>query len=215
MSEATTTPSTTEEHPLPYDYEDTAKTLDVMFDDGDTMELRVICKPVNKYAKIYNLFFTDKAAMLAAVRRYDADKTVGGIYTILNKIDPEKRKVSTTPGTKTDDISHRRKLILDFDAIKPPGVPPTCSSTDVEKAETIDRAGDCVEWLHNHGITQEPLWGDSGNGTHVIYAIDLPVDISSYDLLSAFYDRLNQEGFAVDVSLKDAPRVCKLYGTVA
>jgi len=194
-----------------YDYADTVKTIDAMFDDGDLMELRVI----KKNGKIANLFFTNKTELLSAVKIHDIDPNVGGIYTIFNKINPESRTTSTKPGTTAEDILYRRKLILDFDAIKPTGTPALSSSTDAEKAETIVRAGDCIEWLHNNGIPQEPLWGDSGNGTHVIYNINLPNDQESYALISALYDRLNKEDFSVDVSLKDAPRICKLYGTVA
>lgn len=195
---------------LPYDYVDTIQTLDALFEDGDLLELRVIPK---SGVNIKNLFFTDKSQMITTVRKYDADTSIGGIYTVFNKINPER--IGDHSGTNKHDIIRRTKLVLDFDAIRAPGTPALSSSTEDEKKETVTRAGDCVEWLCANGISQHPMWGDSGNGTHVTYKIDLPVDQESYDLINAVFGRLNKEGFDVDVTMKDAPRVCKLYGTMA
>ena len=61
--------------------------------------------------------------------------------------------------------------------------------------------------------------GDSGNGAHLLYRVDLPNDRASLDLvkgvLEALSFRFSDERVSVDITTANAARIWKLYGTTA
>jgi hypothetical protein len=80
----------------------------------------------------------------------------------------------------------------------------------------------------------EPVLADSGNGYHLLYRIDLPADDAFETLpdgqvvkrngettelvracLKALAARFDTPEVAIDTGVFDAPRICKLYGTMA
>src|SRR5690606_17115462 len=65
----------------------------------------------------------------------------------------------------------------------------------------------------------EPLAGESGNGWHLLYPLDLPNDADSAALvkgaLAGLAARLDDAAVKVDQSVFNAARITKLYGTVA
>ena len=64
-----------------------------------------------------------------------------------------------------------------------------------------------------------PIYADSGNGAHLLYAIDLPNDDASRELLqnclAACAFMVGDDVVKVDTSVYNASRICKLYGTMA
>jgi hypothetical protein len=65
----------------------------------------------------------------------------------------------------------------------------------------------------------EPVVGDSGNGYHLLYRIDLPNDRGSLELvkgvLEALAFKFSDEAVEVDTTTCNAARIWKLYGTTA
>ena len=65
----------------------------------------------------------------------------------------------------------------------------------------------------------EPVVGDSGNGAHLLYRVDLPNDRESMELvkgvLEALSFKFSDETVAVDTTTCNAARIWKLYGTTA
>ena len=61
------------------------------------------------------------------------------------------------------------------------------------------------------------MLGDSGNGGHVTFAVDLPNDLETATLLSAFLNRLKaryDDGtVSIDEKVFNAARIWKVYGT--
>ena len=116
--------------------------------------------------------------------------------------------------TADHEVSHRRRLLLDFDPVRPAGV----SSTDDEHAAALARAKECKNWLAAQGFP-EPLLGDSGNGGHLVYGLDLPNDESSRLLVEDFLKTVAREfsdsKVKLDVSVFNAARISKVYGTMA
>ena len=124
-----------------------------------------------------------------------------------------------TPYAKDTTADHaivtRRWLPLDVDADKPKGV---CSS-DEQKA----RARECWEELETCLFSlgfPEPVKGDSGNGWHLLYRLDLPSNDETTATIKAFYDALDKRfkgdwtGRAkLDTSVYNPARIWKLYGT--
>jgi len=149
----------------------------------------------------------DVAGLGRDVRRLGPKK---GTYATLNPVNGDK----TTGSASDHDISHRRYLLIDVDPTRPSGV----SATEAEKeiaGEVIDAI---ARWLKLLGFP-DPILADSGNGFHLLYAIDLPNDDESTDLirecLRAVSAKFSVEGAKVDTSVFNASRIVKLYGTLS
>ncbi len=65
----------------------------------------------------------------------------------------------------------------------------------------------------------DPVAGDSGNGCHLLYRVDLPNDRESADLVQNVLKTLaflfDDEIVKLDTGVYNAARIWKLYGTVA
>jgi hypothetical protein len=61
--------------------------------------------------------------------------------------------------------------------------------------------------------------GDSGNGAHLLYRIDLPNNQESLELargvLEALAFKFSDEAVSLDTGVHNAARIWKLYGTTA
>jgi hypothetical protein len=99
--------------------------------------------------------------------------TVSGYFTD-NRLRSYARET-----TSDEQITERRWLPLDFDPKRPSGI----SSTNTEKDAALARAIDCREFLRAEGWP-EPVFADSGNGAHLLYAIQEPNDAATRDLLT-------------------------------
>jgi hypothetical protein len=161
-------------------------------------------------------YFDDAAKMLAAVRGITTAK---GIYIIPNPVDPSllaraaNRIRKATKGESTSDanIVARRWLLVDADPQRPAGI----SSTDVEHAAALQRADD----IRRHLVARdwlEPVVADSGNGAHLLYRIDLPVDDAGVvdRCLKAIAARFDDAAVKIDTTVHNPARIWKLYGTL-
>jgi hypothetical protein len=92
------------------------------------------------------------------------------------------------------------------------------SSTDKEKRTALSRAREVRDHLTGQGWP-EPVVGDSGNGAHLLYRIDLPNDQESLRLVKGVLETLaftfSDETVSVDTTTCNAARIWKLYGTTA
>jgi hypothetical protein len=92
------------------------------------------------------------------------------------------------------------------------------SSTDSEKQAALRRARGVRAHLGEQGWP-EPVVGDSGNGAHLLYWVDLPNTRESLQLikgvLQALSFKFSDECVEVDTSTCNAGRIWKLYGTTA
>src|SRR5581483_4232112 len=145
----------------------------------------------------------------------------GQIYFVLNPVKSAligrycNRYQDWAKDTTTDkDVTCRRWLLTDFDPNRPAGV----SATDAEKAAAEARMRACQTWLRERGWP-EPVEGDSGNGYHNVYRVDLPNDDEARQLLErcleALSFRFSDEAVKVDQTTFNAARICKLYGVLA
>lgn len=110
------------------------------------------------------------------------------------------------------DIQVHRWLLIDCDPRRPAGV----SATDEEKARAQALAMRIRQYLRHVGFA-EPILGDSGNGYHLLYAIQVSVADSALltRLLSTLDDMFSTEAVSVDRVVFNPSRITKLYGTVA
>ena len=198
---------------------DLSRTLTTLFPDGGTLELRALADH-----SVHSGYFDDFGLLIEKAEALDGMPEVAGIYVTLNIVNPallsrRSNRVKMNlgykePATGDGDILRRRWLPVDLDPVRPAGV----SSTDAEHGAALARAGEVAAWLSSKGFP-EPVRGDSGNGAHLLYRIDLPNDEEATRLVRGTLTLLNlmfsDENVQVDPANFNAARIWKLYGTVS
>ena len=191
-----------------------ARALEVLFEPGAVAELRAI-----RNGKTAAGYFDDPEALAREAGKLDGQEYT--VYVTANPVDPallarsqNRVKHPLRESTSDRDILRRRWLLVDLDPARPAGV----SATDEEKNAARERAREIYAHLHRSGWS-EPVIGDSGNGYHLLYPIDLPNDPESLELvrgvLEALSFRFTDERVSVDTTTSSAARIWKLYGTTA
>lgn len=179
---------------------------------------------------IYVGHFNDEERLLAEIEQWDRRDDVAGIFTLINPVRQSafelegRLKINNTmvkkaPAAKDTEIERRLRLLIDADPLKDSGKGKKASSTTEEKA----MAKEAISYLKLRLEEQawpEPIEGDSGNGYHLIYSIDLPNDEESKTLIKKFLHSLNlllpqdlRGSVQIDEMVFNASRVSKLFGT--
>ena len=196
-----------------------ARAISILAEPGQVVELRALADTA-----IHSGYFNDYAACARFAEVLDCDPSVHGCYVTLNMVNPAllarranriKMHLSRSDTTTSDaDILRRRWLPIDIDPVRPSGV----SSTDAEHELARAKAEEIAGWLSQFGFP-EPVTGDSGNGAHLLYRIDLPNDELSTKLVKSVLGILDllfsDTAVSVDMANYNAGRIWKLYGTVA
>lgn len=178
---------------------------------GSIIELRL---PKTERDGTVSGYFSDPQHLVDAARNARGP----GVYVTLNRIPTDllaradnRVKTRVRETTSDKEVTRRLKLLLDFDPPRAAGI----SATDAEHDAAIDAARAARAALN----WPAPVLADSGNGGHLIYAIDLPNDEETTALiklvLKAAAQRFNTPRVQVDTSVFNASRISKLYGTVA
>ena len=197
-----------------------AKAVSVLFEPGDVVELRII----KKKGYIGSGYYDDHDQLVKQAGVLERRKDLPGIYVTLNQINPallSRRsnrmlmEMSKKDNTTSDaDITRRRWLPIDLDPVRPSGI----SSSEEEHQRAFCRGLEIVNWLSEKGFP-EPIIADSGNGSHLLYRIDLPNDPESTVLVKQVLQVLDgifsDEAVMVDTANFNAGRIWKLYGTTA
>lgn len=169
-------------------------------------------------------YFNDMDAAAAAAAKYNG--RADGVYFTLNPVmtallsRASNRIAEWAELTTSDDhIDRRIWLPVDVDPrVNKRKRPAGISSADEEHDAALARAAAIREWLSLQGWP-EPVVADSGNGGALLYAIDLPNDAASTELvkrcLEALVVAFNDELCDIDTAVFNAARIWKVYGTVA
>jgi hypothetical protein len=164
-------------------------------------------------------YFNNPFKLKSEVMKWDGK--VQGIFTTLNPVYPallaraDNRLIVGAKQTTSDsDIVRRRWLPVDCDPKRPSGI----SSTDVEHEAALARARAIQAWFLSQGFPADSIiLADSGNGAHVLVRIDLPNNEASTQLvkkcIEAVAFRFSDDTVVVDLSVYNAARIWKLYGT--
>lgn len=192
--------------------------LAAMFEPNDVIELRSFARGKKRTDAGY-FDGAHRDALADAAMRLNSQGAA--IYVTLNRIDPQllarycNRVESWAADTATDaNVIRRRWLLIDLDPVRPKNT----AATDSQLASAKERAQDCYRMLKAEGWP-EPLAGESGNGWHLLYPLDLPNDADSTALvkgaLAGLAARFDDAAVKVDQAVFNAARITKLYGTVA
>lgn len=211
------------------DLETALDTLKFLHPDGEVFEICIIAPVVatspNWAGKAFGKksivagWFRDPEKASDLATRNEAE----GIYTTLNPCQDallgradHRLKVGVNR-TKDAEIEKLQNLLIDLDPIRPEGI----SSTDVEHLAALEMAQIIRADLTKEGW-QDPLAGDSGNGGHLIYPLDLPNHPESIALVKAvlealaqrYADELKRRNLLIDQAVFNPARLTKLYGTM-
>jgi len=189
-----------------------------LWQPGNVREVRIL-SAAGRSNRTDSGYFDDPEKLAAALA--SGPYLASNCYLTINPVDPVllARSCNRFPAyakqtTSDKDVLARRFLPMDFDAQRPAGV----SSTDAEHEAALQAARDVRDWLRGKGWP-EPIYADSGNGAHLLYAVDLPNDDTSKALiqqcLGAVAAWLSAPGVVFDTSVFNAARIWKLYGTTA
>ena len=189
--------------------------LQLLCAPGQVVELRIL----NTQRGTVSGYFTDLKKLACFAQQWSG--RCGAVYVTLNPVVESllaraaNRIIDHAKTTTSDsDIVSRRWLLLDFDPVRPAGI----SATDEEHKAALERAGECLLSLRALGFAAY-IVADSGNGAHILIRIDLPNNKASVDLikrcLEAIAIRFSDNKVAVDLTVYNAARICKLYGTKA
>jgi len=122
--------------------------------------------------------------------------------------------LSSVATTKDVDITRRSWLMVDADPNRPKGM----SATDSEKVKAKLKIDDVKIWLDEMGFPS-PIVADSGNGFHLMYALDLENSGGNkkliHSVLKVLDKKFTDEHTKLDPVVYNASRITKLHGTVA
>lgn len=188
-----------------------------LFSPGQVIELRILGDRT-RFG-----YYNDYAKLAADAAMFDACPDTRGIYITLNQVNPvllnrciNHLKVADRKDTLTSDgdIIRRRWLPIDIDPVRPSGI----SSSDEEHQASLRKAEQIALFLTGLGWP-EPVSASSGNGAHLLYQIDLPVDPENSAIVSSCLKVLDQifsdTCCTVDTSVHNPARIWKLYGTIS
>jgi hypothetical protein len=165
-------------------------------------------------------YFDDFDKLVAAVTNLSGKHTA--VYFTLNPCSPDIPLYKSNPNelirakntTGDAQITSRRWLLIDFDPQRKTGT----SSTDAEKAAAFDRMTTVGKYLTSRGWPR-PVSADSGNGYHLLYALDVPntreVSDAVRSVLKHLAKKFDDASVLIDQSVFNAARITKAYGTRA
>jgi hypothetical protein len=206
--------------PKIFDPAEVAKTLGIIRAPTDVFEIRALNAQLkgDRFPGTVFGYFDSADACIAELGRI---QSADGIYITLNPVVPAllarannrlkyARKGDATTSDK--DIVQRRRLLIDVDSERPPGI----SATDLEKEAAMRTAGTILAFLRERDWP-DPVIADSGNGAHLLYPVDLPCDDEKLleQVLYALADRFDGDGAKLDRTVHNPARIVRLYGTLA
>jgi P4 family phage/plasmid primase-like protien len=207
--------------------------LRLLFQPGDVFEVRALRCPTGEkkfthrgYHGYYEYDHINRAAWDAITLTTSRDfkglkgREAEGVYVTLNPIQPtnwdgrtnEFDVSKTNESTKDTEVLARRWLFIDCD----PDRPAKKSSTEDEKRHAEELAAKIKVELSAAGWP-DPIFADSGNGSHLLYRIDLLADDGGLvkKCLRALAAKYDSDAVKVDTSVFNPSRIVKLYGTTA
>lgn len=235
MTIHTADPSVPQPPPL-LDVAEIQRALTVLMPPGQVVELRILNARMassSRYAYQASGYF-DKPGRLIQVLA--ALRGAKGVYLTLHPCQSELLARATNrlrtademrkaPATNDQHITVLRWLPVDIDPERPADI----SSTEEEHQAALAQAQVIKTMLQTLGWPA-PLEADSGNGAHLLYPVDLPVEEGKKETgllhrvlkgLAAQFDLVQERAsggslqLRVDQSVFNPSRIWKLYGTLA
>ena len=194
---------------------DILRFVELLWRPGDVREVRI--PKYNKYGHTASGYFDSPESLAESAAKWDGK---ANLYFTLNPVNPalmaraSNRIADKAETTSADvDVIRRRSLFIDIDPDRPSGI----SSTEDERQAARLVLDEVVSFLDNKDWPQ-PIVAMSGNGSYLLYAISLPNDPSSLELvqgvLVSLATRFNNEAVHIDTTVCNAARLGGLIGSM-
>ena len=194
---------------------DILRFVELLWRPGDVREVRI--PKYNKYGHTASGYFDSPESLAESAAKWDGK---ANLYFTLNPVNPalmaraSNRIADKAETTSADvDVIRRRSLFIDIDPVRPSGI----SSTEDERQAARLVLDEVVSFLDNKDWPQ-PIVAMSGNGWYLLYAISLPNDPSSLELvqgvLVSLATRFNNEAVHIDTTVCNAARLAGLIGSM-
>ena len=194
---------------------DILRFVELLWRPGDVREVRI--PKYNKYGHTASGYFDSPESLAESAAKWDGK---ANLYFTLNPVNPalmaraSNRIADKAETTSADvDVIRRRSLFIDIDPDRPSGI----SSTEDERQAARLVLDEVVSFLDNKDWPQ-PIVAMSGNGWYLLYAISLPNDPSSLELvqgvLVSLATRFNNEAVHIDTTVCNAARLAGLIGSM-
>jgi len=201
------------------DSSEITRALRAFFSPGEVFEIRILGAVTMSYRRehtesgYFDFDHIDEVpGALSAVSSYK------GIYVTANPCKPELlaraayrvTNAGSRPTTADTEILKRKWLLVDCDAQRASGI----SSSDEEHQAALDMAKELRKTLRETMGWPDPIWTDSGNGSQLMYRIDLPADDGG--MVQRILHALAQadtEKVKIDISVFNPARIWRLPGT--
>lgn len=204
---------------------DAVRMLSAIWRWGEVRELRAFSVPErrgNDFRRPVVSGYFDNVGDMAREAIRLSDLGAEAVYYTPNPVHPDllaravnRTKVSPKNNTTNDaHITKRCAFLIDADPVRPAGI----SSTDAEHDEARRRIWAITDALEAAGWPT-PIVVDSGNGWHALYALDLPNNDATLELVKGALAGLaaahGDAAVGIDTSVCNASRIFKVPGTMA
>lgn len=216
----------------------------ILFPADQTIEVRAYNK--RRAGMPYVRRFSDYDAAAEAIADLSASGDWEGIYYTLNMFPSDTVFAKATDAVRNEQVTHRIWLFFDFDAERPKHPAEFAITTDDTAEMKVEKRKQIEAWKHAHGNADavelghakdacmriknflsacgwsEPVVCFSGNGYHLLYAIDIAASPETDELIKQVTDsvgRVLAEMFRitackVDSVVANRARITKAYGTL-
>ena len=194
------------------------KAISILKPDGELFEVRVMYSS----KQMYSGYFKSADDLITALNRDVREYAKCNMYITLNALneacysrDQSNRFIKNIKITTSDnDVEGYEYLFIDIDPSRPTGT----SSSDEQVAKAKETGNKVFSFMKNIGFN-DPVFGFSGNGVHLLYRIELKNTEDRRELIKKCLQVLDMyfsnEDIQIDLKNFNPARVCKLYGTQA
>ena len=194
--------------------------LGKLMQPGHVYEVRAlgVKRPGSDVARTEAGFFDSEHLVEAVEAAFEASPFADGVYFTPNPVTPDllarignRMRPAKSGEPATDkDVIRRRFLLIDVDPKRKPGIP----ATEAEMAEAFRVAEAIRDHLGALGWP-EPVIVGTGNGVHMLYPVNLPVNDEGLVLrcLQALQVRFSDDSVEIDTAVANPARATRLPGT--
>ena len=201
-----------------YDIEQIKRSIELIKPNGELYEIRIL-QGTGKKKKIISGYFKGTKNLEQAFKTVNLKNA--NVFYSLNQIDAScyareqhEKFVMLDDTTSDRDIVAYSWLLVDIDPNRRSGI----SSTNEELKGAQMTAQRVRRYMINVGFA-DPIVALSGNGVHLLFAINLACNDENENLvkncLGALAVLFNDEVVSIDTSVFNPARISKLYGTMA
>ena len=184
------------------------------------VELRALHVPTDGGPRTFSGFFNDVELLAEAAARLSS-MGARGVYFTPNPLKGglldapgliPNRAVPATRGAlaKDIDVAEIKWLLVDIDPVREAGT----SATAAEKAAAGALTRAVYKFLGKRDWP-EPLFGDSGNGYHLLYRVEGVESGVIQDVLRVLSFLFDTDKAEIDQTVFNPARIFKIYGTIA